>query len=119
MNAAGILDDIICAPASGSGGAIGIVRVSGNGCLQLIDTVIQFRNGNAAGSPGFRVKFGLIPELDEVLVSIFRAPHSYTGEDMAEINCHASPYIIEEVIGRLCLAGCRIAGPGEFTRRAF
>ena len=119
MNAAGILDDIICAPASGSGGAIGIVRVSGNGCLQLIDRVVQFRSGAASDSPGFRLKFGVVPDLDEVLVGIFRTPHSYTGEDMAEISCHASSYIVEELLGRLCAAGCRMAGPGEFTRRAY
>lgn len=95
------------------------MRVSGDGCLQLIDNVVQFRSGTASGSAGSRVKFGIIPGLDEVLVSIFRAPHSYTGEDMAELSCHASPYVLGELLKQLGEAGARLAEPGEFTRRAF
>ena len=111
--------DIICAPATLPGGAIGIVRVSGAGCLGTVDSVVDFRNGNAQEAKGFNVKFGTIKNLDEVLVSIFKAPHSYTGEDMAEISCHASPYVMEGILERLCSAGCRMAEAGEFTRRAF
>lgn len=80
---------------------------------------MKFRNGSASECPGFRVKFGVVPELDEVLVSVFRSPHSYTGEDMAEISCHASPYIVESLLDRLCAAGARMAHAGEFTQRAF
>lgn len=112
-------NDIICAPASGRGGAISIIRVSGSGCLSLVDSVVSFRKGDAASCPGFRVKFGVVPELDEVLVSVFRAPNSYTGEDMAEICCHASSYIVASLLESLCSAGCRMAEPGEFTQRAF
>ena len=112
-------NDVICAPASGRGGAISILRISGEGCLAVVDSVVAFRSGDAASCQGFRVKFGVVPELDEVLVSIFRAPHSYTGEDMAEICCHASDYIVSALMERLCNAGCRLAEPGEFTRRAF
>ncbi|MBQ9462823.1 MAG: tRNA uridine-5-carboxymethylaminomethyl(34) synthesis GTPase MnmE [Bacteroidales bacterium] len=115
----GAYGDIICAPASGRGGAVAIVRISGGGCLSVVDSVVRFKNGSASESPGFRVKFGVVPELDEVLVCIFRAPHSYTGEDMAEISCHASPYIVSSILGKLCAAGCRLAAPGEFTQRAF
>ena len=111
--------DCICAPATAPGGAISIVRVSGAGCLGIVDTVVDFRHGSAASASGFSVKFGVIPELDEVLVSIFRAPHSYTGEDMAEISCHASPFIVSGILERLCAAGCRLAQAGEFTQRAF
>lgn len=111
--------DCICAPATAPGGAISIVRVSGAGCYDIIDSVVDFRHGNAASASGFSVKFGVVPELDEVLVSIFKAPHSYTGEDMAEISCHASPFIVSGILERLCAAGCRLARAGEFTQRAF
>lgn len=112
-------NDTICAPASGSGGAIALIRVSGPGCFAAVDAVVRFRHGTAASSPAFRIKFGEIPDVDEVLVSLFRAPHSYTGEDSAEISCHASPFIVSCILQRLTDAGCRAAGPGEFTRRAF
>ena len=111
--------DCICAPATAPGGALSIVRVSGAGCLGIVDSVVSFRRGDASSSQGFSVKFGVIPEIDEVLVSVFTAPHSYTGEDMAEISCHASPFIVSGILERLCAAGCRLAQAGEFTQRAF
>lgn len=113
------LDDTICAPASGSGGAISVIRVSGAEALRIVDTVVAFRNGDASSSDGYRVKFGTVKGIDEVLVSVFRAPASYTGEDSAEICCHASPYIVSCILDLLVSAGCRLAGPGEFTQRAF
>ena len=112
-------DDIIFAPATGNGGAISIVRISGAGCLRLLDSVVELRRGIVSEAPGFSLRYGSVPGLDEVLVSIFRAPHSYTGEDMAEISCHASPYIVTELMGKLSAAGARLAEPGEFTQRAF
>ncbi|MBQ2229153.1 MAG: tRNA uridine-5-carboxymethylaminomethyl(34) synthesis GTPase MnmE, partial [Bacteroidales bacterium] len=78
-------DDIIFAPASGQGGAISIIRVSGEGCLEMLDSIVRLRHGTIAQTPGFSLRFGEIPGLDEVLVSVFRAPRSYTGEDMAEL----------------------------------
>ena len=116
--------DTVCAPASGVGGAVAIVRVSGPSCLSAVDSVAVFRSGNASRSPGGRVKFAQIhcPDgslLDEVLVAVFRAPHSYTGEDSAEIYCHASSYIVSRILDLLVSAGCRMAEPGEFTQRAF
>ena len=111
--------DCICAPATAPGGAISIVRISGAGCLGIVDSVVSFRHGNASSAAGFSVKFGVVPELDEVLVSVFKSPHSYTGEDMAEISCHASTYIVSGILERLCAAGCRLAEAGEFTQRAF
>ncbi len=110
----------ICAPATSVGtGAISVVRLSGPDTMAVVDRVVRFRSGTAAQAPGYSLKFGTVEGLDEVLVSLFRAPHSYTGEDAAEISCHASPYIVSTLLDRLAEAGCRLAEPGEFTRRAF
>lgn len=110
----------ICAPATSVGtGAISVVRLSGPDTMAVVDRVVRFRSGTAAQASGYSLKFGTVEGLDEVLVSLFRAPHSYTGEDAAEISCHASPYIVSTLLDRLAEAGCRLAEPGEFTRRAF
>lgn len=113
-------DDTICAPATSVGtGAISIIRISGPDALKIADAVVRFRTGTAVSSEGYTLKYGSIPGMDEVLVSIFRAPHSYTGEDSVEISCHASGYIVSRIIELLIAAGARSAEPGEFTRRAF
>ena len=118
-------NDIICAPATVPGtGAISVIRVSGKGSLELADKVISLRRGSIAQSTGYTLHFGSIfasdgSLLDEVIVSVFRAPNSYTGEDGVEISCHSSKYIVSETIGLLCEKGCRMAGPGEFTQRAY
>lgn len=118
-------NDIICAPATVPGtGAISVIRVSGKGSLELADKVISLRKGSIAQSKGYTLHFGSIfasdgSLLDEVIVSVFRAPNSYTGEDGVEISCHSSKYIVSETIGLLCKKGCRMAGPGEFTQRAY
>ena len=118
-------NDIICAPATVPGtGAISVIRVSGKGSLELADKVISLRKGSIAQSKGYTLHFGIIfasdgSLLDEVIVSVFRAPNSYTGEDGVEISCHSSKYIVSETIGLLCEKGCRMAGPGEFTQRAY
>ena len=111
--------DTICAPATGTGGAISVIRVSGPDALKLADSIVRFRTGAALSSEGYTLKFGSIPDVDDVLVSIFRAPHSYTGEDAVEISCHASRIIVEKILQMLVAAGGRMAEPGEFTRRAF
>lgn len=112
--------DTICAPATSVGtGAISIIRVSGPDSFRIVDEVVEFRNSSASSAEGYSVKYGSIPSVDDVLVSIFRAPHSYTGEDSAEISCHASAYIVSRIIELLIAAGARSAEPGEFTRRAF
>ena len=85
----------------------------------MLDSIVRLRHGTIAQTPGFSLRFGEIPGLDEVLVSIFKAPKSYTGEDMAEISCHASQYILGELMNRLSKAGGRVADAGEFTQRAF
>ena len=112
--------DTVCAPATSVGtGAVSIIRTSGPESLAIIDKVVRFRSGSASASKGYVLKYGEIPEVDEVVVGIYRAPHSYTGEDSAEICCHASPYIVSRILELLTGAGCRMAEPGEFTRRAF
>ena len=110
----------ICAPATSVGaGAVSIIRVSGPEALAVADRIVSFRNGSCASSSGYTLKFGTVEGLDDVLVSVFRAPHSYTGEDSVEISCHASPYIVERILQMLVDAGAVPAEPGEFTRRAF
>lgn len=113
-------EDTICAPATSVGtGAISVIRISGPEALKMADSIIEFRSGAALSSEGYTLKYGSIPGVDDVLVSIFRAPHSYSGEDSVEISCHASKYIVEKTLQLLSAAGCRMAEPGEFTRRAF
>jgi tRNA modification GTPase len=118
-------DDTIVAPATIPGtGAITIIRMSGSRTFELLDAVVSFKNGSAAEAKPYTIKYGNILDsdgsvLDEVLVSFFKAPHSYTGEDSAEISCHASSCIASEILRLLCDAGARMAEPGEFTRRAF
>jgi len=117
--------DTICAPATSVGsGAISVIRVSGPDALSVADKVVCCKNGSILYAPGYSVKFGTVllhdgSVLDDVLATVFRAPHSYTGEDSVEISCHASPFIVSELISGLCASGCRMANPGEFTRRAF
>ena len=131
-------EDTICAPATVPGtGAISVIRVSGPEALTVADKVIRCRKGNISSAKGYTLKFGLIynninncisadyntlPKeeiIDEVLVSIFKAPHSYTGENSVEISCHASSYIVSAIMDLLYQAGARAAEPGEFTQRAF
>lgn len=118
-------EDTICAPATVPGtGAISVIRVSGPQALEIADKVIRCRKGTISSANGYTLKFGTITDdsgavVDEVLASVFRAPHSYTGENSVEISCHASSYIVSVVMGLLYEAGARAAEPGEFTQRAF
>ena len=118
-------EDTICAPATVPGtGAISVIRVSGPESLAIADKVITCRKGNISGAKGYSIKFGTVSDtsgavIDEVLVSVFRAPYSYTGENSVEISCHASSYIVSAVMDLLYAAGARAAEPGEFTQRAF
>ena len=114
------LNDIICAPATLPGtGAISIVRVSGPDTFKIIDSQVSFLHGCASQAKGYTLKRGRFGELDDILVAIFRSPASYTGEDSAELYCHASAYIVQHILDALCRAGCRLAEAGEFSRRAF
>lgn len=115
----------ICAPATIPGtGAISIIRVSGKEALAISDKVIDTKGVPIAETEGYRLRYGTVFEadgsvLDNVIVSVFRAPHSYTGENSVEISCHASRFIVNKILELLVNAGARIAAPGEFTRRAF
>lgn len=115
-----MLVDTICALATAPGGAIGIVRISGNETLEILSRVFTKDLTNAQPNT---IHYGHIKNgdetIDEVLVSVFRAPHSYTGEESAEISCHGSRYILNKVLALLIANGCRQAGPGEFTQRAY
>ena len=118
-------EDTICAIATAQGGAIGTIRVSGPEAITLTDRIFKPVSGKPlAERAPYTLTFGhiLTPEgeiIDEVLVSLFRAPHSYTGQDSTEISCHGSSYILQQVMQLLIRQGCRAAGPGEYTQRAF
>lgn len=116
----------ICAIATAPGGAIGIIRISGSEALTIADRIFRPVGSNAplADHKPYTLAFGNIVNaenevVDEVLVSIFHAPHSYTGENSVEISCHGSAYILQQVMFLLTQNGCIPAGPGEFTQRAF
>ena len=114
--------DTICALATAPGGAIGIIRISGPQSLEILSHVFRGK-GDVMSYPANTIHYGHICSgdeiVDEVMVSIFRAPHSYTGEDSVEISCHGSRYILNKVLALLIENGCRQAGPGEFTQRAY
>ena len=132
-------EDTICAIATAPGGALGIIRISGAQALEILSRV--FSKDLTQAQPN-TIHYGHIVErvatihnghfvervavsqqhtavIDEALVSVFRAPHSYTGEDSAEISCHGSRYILNKMLELLIQQGCRMANPGEFTQRAF
>lgn len=115
--------DTICALATPPGGAIGVIRLSGPDTFSILSHVFSRDISNARGNT---IHYGNIinPQangdvVDEVLVSVFRAPHSYTGEDSAEVSCHGSRYILGAVMQLLLDNGARAARPGEYTQRAF
>ena len=114
------MNDTICALATNPGGALGIIRISGSQSLEILSRV--FSKNLSSAEPN-TIHYGHIKDgteiIDEVLVSIFRTPHSYTGEDSAEISCHGSRYILNKVLELLIQNGCRMAQPGEYTQRAF
>lgn len=118
-------DDTIFAPATVPGtGAIAVVRLSGGRSLEVADKVVRVSGRALRDTEGYRIRFGTVSDeggdvLDEVVVSVFRSPHSYTGEDSVEISCHSSRYIVSSLLRLLADAGARPALPGEFTRRAF
>ena len=117
--------DTICALATAPGGALGIIRISGDHSLEILSRI--FSKDLTTVSPN-TIHYGHIVAttpagssqiIDECMVSVFRAPHSYTGEDSAEISCHGSRYILNKVLELLVQNGCRMANPGEYTQRAY
>jgi tRNA modification GTPase len=118
-------EETICAPATAIGGAIAVIRISGSQSLNICDKIFypSDRNIKLVDLKGFTVVLGEIRSgdevIDEILLTVFRAPHSYTGENSAEISCHASPFIIRKILELLINSGAISAKPGEFTQRAF
>ena len=119
------MTDTICALATAPGGAIAIIRVSGPDAITAVSSLC---GSPITSYPANTVHFTSILSsngnehpsvVDEVLVTIFRSPHSYTGEDAVEISCHGSRYILNNVLDLLIQHGCRMAQPGEFTKRAY
>ena len=120
--------ETICALATAPGGALGIIRISGAQSLEILSRIFSKDLVNVGPNTihyGYIVAPSPLGEegrgevVDEVLVSVFRAPHSYTGEESAEISCHGSRYILNKVLELLVRQGCRMALPGEFTQRAY
>ena len=117
--------DTICAIATAQGGAIGSIRVSGPEAISITSRIFKPRKSNKKFNEQkpYTLTFGRIYDeeeiIDEVLVSLFRSPHSYTGENCTEITCHGSSYILQRVMQLLIKNGCRMAQPGEYTQRAF
>ena len=120
------MNDTICALATAPGGALGIIRISGPQTLEILSRIFSKNLSNAKPNTihyGYIIESDAVSQhqntVDEVLVSIFRAPHSYTGEDSAEISCHGSRYILNKVLELLIQHDCRMASPGEYTMRAY
>lgn len=119
------LNSTICAPATVPGsGAVTLIRISGPKALEVAARTVTVKGKPIAECPGYRMRYGTVfgkdgRLVDEVVAGIYRAPHSYTGEDSVELCCHSSRYIVETIIGLLLENGARMALPGEFTRRAF
>jgi tRNA modification GTPase len=120
--------ETICALATAPGGALGIIRISGAQSLEILSRIFSKDLVNVGPNtihyghivaPSPLGEEGRGEVVDEVLVSVFRAPHSYTGEESAEISCHGSRYILNKVLELLVRQGCRMALPGEFTQRAY
>jgi len=114
--------DTILAPATATGGALAVIRISGDDALAVCDRVFRGRSP-LAEAQGYTVYYGRIVDgdrtIDDVLATVFRAPHSYTGENSVELSCHGSAYIVSEILRLLLAAGGRMATPGEFTLRAY
>lgn len=112
----------IVAPATASGGAVMVVRLSGNDAIAIADKIFS-GHGRLADAKGYSLHYGTIRDgeriVDDVVVALFRAPHSYTGDDTVEITAHGSEYITSEILRLAIEHGARIATAGEFTRRAF
>lgn len=115
-------DDTIVAIATAPGvGAIAVIRLSGREAITITDKLFPAKDLSA--QPGYTLHFGALSFnghlIDEVVVSLYRAPRSYTGEEVVEISCHGSPYIQQQIIDACIACGARLARPGEFTQRAF
>ncbi|HDS06323.1 MAG TPA: tRNA uridine-5-carboxymethylaminomethyl(34) synthesis GTPase MnmE, partial [Bacteroides sp.] len=115
----------ICAPATSGTGAIAVIRISGPDTFGIVDQIFvpATEGKKLENQPTATIHYGSIRQgdevVDDVLVSVFRSPHSYTGENAVEISCHGSPYIQKKILEMLTETGAQPARPGEFTQRAF
>ena len=109
-------EDTICAIATATGGALGIIRISGPDAFAAVSSLCSLCCDSVAANT---VHYTHVGNIDEAMVTVFRAPHSYTGEDSVELSCHGSSYILRKVLEMLVAQGCRMARPGEFTQRAY
>ena len=122
-----ITNDTICAVSTAPGvGGIAVIRVSGKEAIPITNDIFVGikKNMSLFSQKAYTLAYGSILDeenrlIDEVIVALFRAPHSFTGEDVVEISCHGSLYIQQQIIALLIRKGCRSALPGEFTQRAF
>ena len=119
-------NETICAISTAPGcGGIAVVRISGPEALAICNTIFKPRNPakSLLTQKAYTLCYGSIQQgeetLDDVMAAVFRAPHSFTGEDVVEITCHGSIYIQQQILQLLVKQGCRIAHPGEYTQRAF
>lgn len=118
-------NNTICALATPVGGAIAVIRVSGEKAIDIVGSVFSPQSNKPLNkAKGYSLHYGQLlnngqETIDDVMVSIYRAPHSYTGEDSVEIACHGSQYIVTQIIQTLIANGCRQAEPGEYTMRAY
>lgn len=114
-------NDTICAIATAPAGALGVIRVSGKEAISIVSVMCKaISDDTLANTSHFTTLRNKNDEIiDEVVVTLFRAPHSYTGEDVIELSCHGSSYIMKTILEQLVEQGCRMAQPGEFTQRAF
>lgn len=118
-----IQNETICAAATPAGGAITIIRVSGDNAIKIADKIFRGKAKLSETTPN-SIRYGEIVDtdgtiVDDVLISVFKSPNSYTGENSIEISCHGSMYITKSIIKLLVDNGCKLAQPGEFTQRAF
>ena len=121
MNKFSLPNETVCAISSPPGvGGIAVIRTSGKDALLIVDSIFS---KSLKKSKGYSVLYGTISEgnkeIDHVIVTIFKKPHSFTGEDVVEISCHGSTFIQEKILELLCINGARIANPGEFSKKAF
>ena len=122
-----VRQNTICAVSTPAGmGGIAVIRVSGSDSFAVCDKIFRAKHGKKLQTqPQYSVVYGNIVDtdggdiIDDVLISVFRAPHSFTAEDTVEISCHGSLYIQQKIMQLLINNGCRAAQPGEFTMRAF
>ncbi|MEG2163898.1 MAG: tRNA uridine-5-carboxymethylaminomethyl(34) synthesis GTPase MnmE [Bacteroidales bacterium] len=119
-------EDTICAISTAPGvGGISVIRISGVGAFDAADVIFSSKNGKKLSvSEPYTLTYGTLHDesgniIDNIMTSVYRSPHSFTGEDIVELSCHGSLYIQQQVLNLLTQNGCRLAMPGEFTRRAF